>query len=64
METFVQKNKFAGTSYKAANWIYLGDTKGRGKFDSKHTNSAPIKTIWVYPLAKTLKKTITKLPVQ
>jgi hypothetical protein len=62
METFVQKNKFKGTSYKAANWVYLGDTKGRGKFDTKHLNSAPIKTIWVYPLIKNIKKTIEKLP--
>lgn len=64
METFVQKNKFQGTSYKAANWIYLGDTKGRGKFDSKHSNSAPIKTIWVYHLAKKMKKIVEQLPVQ
>lgn len=52
IETFVEKARFQGTCYKAANWIYLGDTKGRGKFDCTHQNSAPIKTIWVYPLAK------------
>jgi len=63
LETFVQKNKFQGTSYKAANWLYLGDTKGRGKFDSKHSNSTPIKTIWVYPLVKDIKKVIRNLPV-
>jgi hypothetical protein len=52
IETFVEKARFQGTCYKAANWIYLGETKGRGKFDRAHQNSAPIKTIWVYPLAK------------
>lgn len=52
LETFVEKDRFQGTCYKAANWIYLGETKGRGKFDRTHQNSAPIKTIWVYPLAK------------
>jgi hypothetical protein len=39
LETFVGKQRFAGTCYKAANWIYLGDTTGRGKNDqSKKVN--------------------------
>jgi len=50
METFVEKKRFAGTCYKAANWVYLGDTKGRGKLDVKHQNPLPIKAIFVYPL--------------
>jgi len=50
METFVEKKLFAGTCYKAANWIYLGNTKGRGKLDVKHQNPLPIKAIFVYPL--------------
>jgi hypothetical protein len=31
LETFVDSERFAGTCYKAANWIYVGKTKGRGK---------------------------------
>ena len=52
LETFVDKQHFAGTCYKAANWIYLGDTTGRGKND--HTNKAnrSIKAVWGYPLSK------------
>jgi len=52
LETFIEKNRFAGTCYKAANWIYLGDTTGRGKND--HTNKAnrSIKAVWGYPLSK------------
>lgn len=50
LETFVQKDRFAGTCYKAANWKYLGDTKGRGKLDSKHRNALPVKAVFVYPL--------------
>jgi len=50
METFVEKQRFAGTCYKAANWIYLGDTKGRGKLDVHHQNPLPIKAIFAYPL--------------
>jgi len=50
MESFVQKNLFAGTCYKAANWIKLGQTKGRGKLGPPGKISVPIKDIWVYPL--------------
>ncbi len=50
LETFVQRDRFKGTCYRAANWIYLGDTKGRGKFDVNHRNATPVKSIWVYPL--------------
>ena len=50
LETFVEKERFEGTCYKAANWIYLGDTQGRGKLDVHHEHKEPIKTVWVYPL--------------
>lgn len=50
LETFVEKTRFMGTCYKAANWIYVGDTKGRGKLDVKKQYLLPIKSIWVYPL--------------
>lgn len=52
METFVEKPRFAGTCYKAANWLYLGDTQGRGKLDILHRRGEPLKSIWVCPLAR------------
>jgi len=52
LESFVQKNLFTGTCYKAANWIKLGQTKGRGKLGASGKISVPIKDIWVYPLNK------------
>jgi len=52
LESFVQKNLFAGTCYKAANWINVGQTKGRGKLGPAGKISVPIKDIWVYPLCK------------
>lgn len=55
METFVQKDKFAGTCYKAANWINVGETKGRGKLGPAGKISVPIKDVWVYPLEKNFK---------
>ena len=50
LETFVEKPRFTGTCYKAANWLCLGDTQGRGKLDTLHRRSQPVKAIWVYPL--------------
>ena len=50
LETFVEKPRFTGTCYKAANWLYLGDTRGRGKLDQFHRNAMPVKSVWVYPL--------------
>jgi len=55
METFVD-DRFDGASYKAANWIYVGDTKGRGKRDRKHEQKLSIKSVFVYPLVKKATK--------
>ncbi len=52
LESFVQRDRFAGTCYRAANWINVGQTKGRGKLGPPGQISVPIKDIWVYPLAK------------
>jgi hypothetical protein len=49
-ETFVEKDRFAGTAYAAANWICVGQTLGRGRNDRTHDQAAPIKTIWLRPL--------------
>lgn len=50
VETFVEKGRFHGTCYKAANWIHVGQTQGRGKLDVKMQCKLPIKDIWLYPL--------------
>ncbi len=50
LETLVETERFAGTSYKAANWQYLGKTKGRGKLPRPNQPSLPIKDIYIYPL--------------
>lgn len=51
LETFIDTEKFKGTCYKAANWIYLGDTTGRGKNDQTHKVNRSIKAVWGYPLS-------------
>jgi len=52
LETFVEKDRFTGTCYKAANWLCVGDTKGRGKLDTQHRYMLPVKSVWLYPLRK------------
>jgi len=55
-ETFVEKNRFKGTCYKAANWEYVGQTKGRGKLDIKYQCLLPVKDIWLYPLDRSFRE--------
>ena len=55
LETFVDKQRFAATCYKAANWIYLGDTTGRGKNDQTHKQNRSIKAVWGYGLSKNFR---------
>ena len=41
---------------RTQNWIYLGETQGRGKLDIEHTAQLPKKAIWVYPLVKDFRR--------
>jgi hypothetical protein len=50
LETFVQQARFAGTCYKAANWIHVGRTTGRTRQDRHNRVNAPFKEIYLYPL--------------
>jgi len=50
LETFVEHDRFKGISYRAANWKYIGQTKGRGRNDCKNKYSLPVKDIYLYPL--------------
>ena len=51
-ETFVDLEKFKGTCYKAANWLCLGKTTGRGKNDHTYKPNRSIKAVWGYPLCR------------
>jgi len=50
VETFVERQRFTGASYKAANWIPLGATTGRSRQDRDHTLRVPVKEVFVLPL--------------
>lgn len=60
LETFVEKERFKGTCYQAANWKYVGDTKGRGKLDRKKEYKLPLKSIWLYPLSEFYREQLKK----
>jgi hypothetical protein len=49
-ETFVETDRFAGTAYRAAGWIYLGETTGRTRQDRHRTLATSPKAVWVLPL--------------
>ncbi len=59
LETFVDSERFAGTCYNAANWVYVGKTKGRGKLGPAGKQSVPIKDIWLHPLSKHFRRQLT-----
>jgi hypothetical protein len=59
IETFVDTTKYTGACYRAANWEYLGQTKGRGHFDPRHQNKETIKEIFVFPLSADWQEVLT-----
>ena len=52
LETFVPTDQYPGTCYRAANWIYVGHTKGRGRMDRQFKADVPKKAMLLYPLVK------------
>jgi len=50
LETFVDRQRFAGTCYRAAHWIYLGQTRGRGRQGPAGRLSTTIKEVYIWPL--------------
>jgi hypothetical protein len=56
LETFVDLERFQGTCYQAANWIYLGQTTGRGKDDQTHRPNRSRKAVFGYPLCPDFRR--------
>lgn len=50
VETFVERERFAATSYKAAGWTQVGQTTGRTRQDRQRTIQTPLKSVWLRPL--------------
>ena len=60
VETLVDRQRFYGGCYRAANWTVLGETSGRGRMDRTHQrHGAQVKTALVYPLVKNARRRLT-----
>ena len=55
LETFVDTSRFKGTCYQAANWIFLGNTAGRGKYNKTHKQLTSIKAMYGLPLVRNFR---------
>lgn len=62
LETFVERERFRGSCYRAANWICVGQTQGRTRQDREHRIQAPVKDILVYPLEANFRKQLCHVP--
>jgi hypothetical protein len=60
LETLVDRQRFYGGCYRAANWTVLGETSGRGRMDRTHKrHGVQVKTVMVYPLVKNVRRRLT-----
>jgi len=62
LESFVDTERFRGTCYRAANWICLGRSTGRGTKVKTHHRTCSIKDLWVYPLGKHFRERLLQSP--
>lgn len=63
VETYVEREKFQGTCYKAANWPYIGSTNGRGRQDKERKCAVSVKDIYVYPLGSEVVEKLRDEPL-
>jgi hypothetical protein len=61
LETFVDPQRFRGTCYRAANWVVLGRTTGRGKDDQTGRPNRPIKDVLGYPLCRRFRRLLSQV---
>jgi hypothetical protein len=61
LETLVDSSRFRGTCYRAANWIHIGKTQGRGRMDCDHAlHGRRVKDIYVFPLRCDCRKRLLR----
>jgi len=61
LETFVDPQRNRGTCYRAANWVVLGRTTGRGKNDQTWRPNRPIKEMLGYPLCRDFRERLARV---
>lgn len=60
LESFVDTDRFQGTCYRAANWINVGSTQGRGKKDRHRRARLPKKQVYLYPLCRNCRERLAE----
>lgn len=63
LETFVERQRFAATCYRAANWLCLGQTRGRGRQGPSGKLSTTIKDIYVWPLHPNFRRYLKSVTI-
>jgi hypothetical protein len=62
LESFVDPERFTGACYRAANWVHVGATKGRGRMDRNQDVERHVKEIYLYPLHSRARETLCQSP--
>jgi hypothetical protein len=62
LETFVDRERFRGVCYRAANWIHVGVTTGRSRNDRHKRLQVPPKDVLVYPLRRDFRRRLSQAP--
>lgn len=61
IETFVDRDRFRGTCYRAANWICVGQTQGRSRQDRARTLQVPVKDVFLQPLSPRFREELCRV---
>jgi hypothetical protein len=61
LETFIDPERFRGTCYRAANWMVLGRTTGRGKDDQTHRANRSIKEVLGLPVTRRFRQLLQQV---
>jgi Domain of unknown function (DUF4338) len=62
LESFVDPERFSGTCYRAANWIHVGTTQGRGRIDRNQNVERHVKEIFLFPLHLRAREILCQIP--
>jgi len=63
LETFVERDRFTGACYRAANWEHVGSTCGRGRQDRERMKVLPVKDVYLFSLRKDARKVLSCEPM-